>query len=105
MEERKQGERWERERLKEEQEEENEEEGFSAVNLSARTSLKHHGWRSSCKARHNVERYMSSELCRRSTFRRRLVHVRFDLGQNFRRSPPVGVTRLSHRDAAASASS
>ena len=42
---------------------------FSAVNLGARTALKHRAWRSSCNARHNVERDMSSELCRPSTLR------------------------------------
>ena len=35
----------------------------SVVNRGARTGLKHRAWRS----RHNVERDMSSELCRRST--------------------------------------
>ena len=42
---------------------------FSAVNRGARTGLKHRAWRSSCRARHHVERDMSSELCRRSTLR------------------------------------
>ena len=43
--------------------------GFSAVNLGARAGLKHRAQRSSCRARHSIERDMSSELCRRSTLR------------------------------------
>ena len=39
-----------------------------AVNRGARTGLKHHAWRSSCNARHNVERDNSIGLCRRSIF-------------------------------------
>ena len=42
---------------------------FSAVNLGVRTGSKHRAGRSSCRAGHNVERDMSSELCRRSTIR------------------------------------
>ena len=42
---------------------------FSAVNLGARTGLKHRARRSSCRARHSVERDVSCELCRRSTLR------------------------------------
>ena len=43
--------------------------GSPFVNRGARTGLKHHAWRSSCRARHNVERDISSEVCRRSTLR------------------------------------
>ena len=39
----------------------------AAINPDARTGLKHRAWRSSCNARHSVERDMSSELSRRST--------------------------------------
>ena len=42
---------------------------FSVVSRGARTGTKHRAWRSSCRARHSVERDMSSELCRRSTLR------------------------------------
>ena len=42
---------------------------FSVANRGARTDLKHRAWRSSCRARHNVERDISNELCRRSTLR------------------------------------
>ena len=42
---------------------------FSSVNLDARTGLTHHAWRTSCSARHSVERDISSELCRRSTLK------------------------------------
>ena len=42
---------------------------FSAVNLGARTGLMHRARRSSCIARHSVERDMSCEHCRRSTLR------------------------------------
>ena len=59
---------------------------FSAVNLGARTGLKHRAWRSSYSARHSVERDMSSEPCRRSTLRVCLGHGHFDPDQNLTRS-------------------
>ena len=61
---------------------------FSVVNRSARTGMKQRAWRSSCNARHNVERDMSSELCRRSTLRV-CGHGHFNLGQHFHRSRPL----------------
>ena len=76
---------------------------FSVVNRGARTGLKHRAWRSSCGARHNVERDISSELCRRSTLRvcRGLsvtatsISARTSLG----RAASPDVVRLAHLDA------
>ena len=53
----------------EEDEDEDEEGEEDQLNRGARAGLKHRAWRSSCRARHSVERDMSSELRRRGTFR------------------------------------
>ena len=65
-------------------------------------SLKHHAWRPSCRARHNVERDISSELAdgARQNLPQHFGHGHFDLGQHFRRSPPLQRTEFTWRTGA-----
>ena len=70
---------------------------FSAVNLGARTGLKHRAWRSSCWARDIFERGMSSELSTVQSLPWRLGHGRFDLGQTLTRSTPFQQQRSNQQ--------